>query len=145
MLNVDCLNVEIPTAAGLLHPVRDVSFTVDRGEFLCIVGESGCGKSLTSLALMGLLPARAKRQAQTLTLDDENLLGADKKRMSRIRGNRMAMIFQDPMTSLNPVYTIGSQLMEVYRRHKGGTRGGGKSTGGRPAGQGRNSHARAPP
>lgn len=122
LLKVERLSVEIPTAAGVLHPVRDVSFNVDRGEFLCVVGESGCGKTLTSLALMGLLPRKAKRRAQVLKLGEENLLSSDARRMGRIRGNRMAMIFQDPMTSLNPVYTIGSQLTEVYLRHKGGTR-----------------------
>ncbi|MDB5928283.1 MAG: transporter ATP-binding protein [Betaproteobacteria bacterium] len=106
----------------MLHPVRSVSFSVNRAETLCIVGESGCGKSLTALALMGLLPRRAVRSAKRLTLDGIDLIGASQAQMSSLRGSRMAMIFQEPMTSLNPAYTIGNQLEEMLLRHRKVTR-----------------------
>ena len=118
ILEVEDLTVDIPVAAGLLQPVQGISFQVERGETLCIVGESGCGKSLTSLALMNLLPKRAERSATRLSLDGEDLRGAGERRMADIRGNTMAMIFQEPMTSLNPAYTIGNQLEEALRRHR---------------------------
>jgi peptide/nickel transport system ATP-binding protein len=121
VLDVEGLSVDIATPAGPLRAVRNVSFTVARGETLCIVGESGCGKSITSLAMMSLLPQAATRRAQRLALLGEDLLKASPKRVNALRGNRMAMIFQEPMTALNPAYTIGNQLIEVYRQHKGGT------------------------
>jgi peptide/nickel transport system ATP-binding protein len=118
LLEVEHLDVRIPLAAGTLHPVRDVSFSLGRGDVLCIVGESGCGKSLTSLALMNLLPPRARRSAQRLAFDGIDLLRLDERAMTDLRGNGMAMIFQEPMTSLNPCYTVGTQLTEVLRRHR---------------------------
>ncbi len=121
ILEVKGLSVGIPVPSGELHPVQDVSFHVDRGETLAIVGESGCGKSLTSLALMDLLPSKATRHAAVLTLDGEDLTGLSERQMSDLRGNRMSMIFQEPMTSLNPSYTIGDQLIEALRRHRGVT------------------------
>ena len=114
MLTVDDLRVDIPLPAGTLHAVRGVSFRVERGETLCIVGESGCGKSLTALAIMGLLPRRAPRTAARLELRrPATSCGVGERAMSDMRGNRMAMIFQEPMTSLNPAYTIGDQLAEA--------------------------------
>jgi peptide/nickel transport system ATP-binding protein len=118
VLTVQNLRVAIPVPAGVLHPVQGVSFHVDRGETVCIVGESGCGKSLTALAIMDLLPKRATRTADHLELQGENLEGVGDSAMADIRGNRMAMIFQEPMTSLNPAYTIGNQLEEALRRHR---------------------------
>jgi peptide/nickel transport system ATP-binding protein len=118
ILEVQELSVDIPVSAGLLHPVQDVSFAVNRGETLCIVGESGCGKSLTALAIMDLLPSSARRLATRVVLDGEDILDASERRMSDIRGNKMAMIFQEPMTSLNPAYTIGNQLEEALLRHR---------------------------
>ncbi|MDH3667922.1 MAG: ABC transporter ATP-binding protein [Paracoccaceae bacterium] len=119
ILEVSGLSVEIPVPSGLLHPVQDVSFHVDRGETLAIVGESGCGKSLTSLALMDLLPPKARRQARKLELEGRDLTSLGERQMSDLRGDRMSMIFQEPMTSLNPAYTIGDQLIEAMRRHRG--------------------------
>jgi peptide/nickel transport system ATP-binding protein len=119
LLEVEGLGVDISTAAGTLHAVRDVSFTVARGETLCLVGESGCGKSMTALAVMDLLPRAATRRARRLAFAGEDLIRADRRRANALRGDRMAMIFQEPMTALNPAYTIGDQLMEGYRRHKG--------------------------
>jgi len=118
VLEVEGLSVDIPLAAGVLHPVRDVSFQVNRGETLAIVGESGCGKSLTSLAIMGLLPKAAERRAARLAFHGDSLLDLSESQMSDIRGDRMSMIFQDPMTSLNPSYTIGNQLEETLLRHR---------------------------
>src|SRR3954464_4191237 len=118
VLRVQGLQVDIRTAAGVVHPVRDVSFQVRRGETLCIVGESGCGKSMTSLAIMGLLPKAAVRSARVMNFLGEDLAQATPKRINALRGNRMAMIFQEPMTALNPAYTIGEQLIEHYRHHK---------------------------
>ena len=118
LLEVEKLAVDIPLAGGMLHPVRGVTFHVDAGETLAIVGESGCGKSLTALAIMGLLPKTAKRLAERLEFDGQALLALSERQMSDIRGDRMTMIFQDPMTSLNPSYTIGNQLAEAMRRHR---------------------------
>ncbi len=118
LLEVENLTIDIPVPSGMLHAVQGLSFHLDRGETLCIVGESGCGKSLTSLALMNLLPTKAIRKAEKLALDGVDLLPLNNREMSDIRGNTMAMIFQEPMTSLNPAYTIGNQLMEILLRHK---------------------------
>jgi len=122
VLSVEDLQVEIPVTAGTLRPVQGVSFHVDRGETVCIVGESGCGKSLTALAIMDLLPKRASRTARRLELEGRSLDRISEWEMADIRGNRMAMIFQEPMTSLNPAYSIGNQLEEAQRRHKQVTR-----------------------
>lgn len=118
ILEVDRLNVDIATPRGTLHAVRDISFSVKRGETLCLVGESGCGKSMTSLAIMDLLPKAAKRNARRLVFASQDLSSASTRQINALRGNRMAMIFQEPMTALNPAYTIGNQLMEGYRQHK---------------------------
>jgi peptide/nickel transport system ATP-binding protein len=119
VLEVENLCVDIATERGPLHAVRDVSLKVRRGETLCIVGESGCGKSMTSLALMGLLPKAAERRVRRMTFLGEDLKLASPQRINDLRGNRMAMIFQEPMTALNPAYTIGSQMTEAYRHHTG--------------------------
>jgi peptide/nickel transport system ATP-binding protein len=121
ILEVDGLNIDIPVSAGMLHPVRDVTFSVERGETVCIVGESGCGKSLTSLAIMGLLPKKARVTARRLSFENTQLIGLSERRMRDLRGDRMAMIFQEPMTSLNPAYTIGNQLEEMLKRHRHAT------------------------
>jgi len=118
VLQVDDLSVTIATPSGPLQAVRNISFDIKRGESVCLVGESGCGKSMTSLAIMGLLPPAAKRSAKRLAFAGEDLAGASMKRINQLRGDRMAMIFQEPMTALNPAYTIGDQLIEVHRRHK---------------------------
>lgn len=117
-LDVQGLSVDIDTPNGTLHAVRDVSFQVKRGETLCLVGESGCGKSMTSLAIMGLLPRAAKRSTQRLAVMGEDLSKAGRRRINALRGVRMAMVFQEPMTALNPAYTIGEQLTEHYIYHR---------------------------
>jgi peptide/nickel transport system ATP-binding protein len=118
LLEVDNLVVDIRLGDGILHAVSGVSFSLERGETLAIVGESGSGKSMTSLALMNLLPTRAERRAGRLAFDGIDLVKAPEARMRSLRGNRMAMIFQEPMTSLNPSYTIGNQLTEALRCHR---------------------------
>ena len=121
VLEVRDLQVDIATPGGALHAVRKVSFSVPRGQTLCLVGESGCGKSMTSLAIMGLLPSVAKRSVSRLALLGEDLATAGARRVNALRGDRMAMIFQEPMTALNPAYTIGNQLMEPYLYHRKAT------------------------
>lgn len=121
-LEVENLNVRFPRSGGVLHAVRDLSFHVEPNEILGVVGESGCGKSMTALAVMDLLSRRAERRVDSLKFCGEEIAGVSGRQMNALRGNRMAMIFQEPMTSLNPVYTIGDQLEEVYLRHRNGTR-----------------------
>jgi len=118
LLDVKNLRVDLPTERGPLHAVRGIDFEVRRGEMLCLVGESGCGKSMTSLALMGLLPRKAQRSADQLRFDGIDLLGLHEREMAALRGARIAMIFQEPMTSLNPSYTLGDQLCEALRAHR---------------------------
>jgi peptide/nickel transport system ATP-binding protein len=118
VLNVKNLSVDIPLADGVLHAVDQIDIHVDRGETLCIVGESGCGKSLTSLAIMDLLPKKAIRRLAALDLGGTSILDYSERQMSDIRGNRMGMIFQEPMTSLNPAFTIGNQMVETLQRHR---------------------------
>ena len=119
VLDVQGLTVDIATPRGALHAVRDVSFQVRRGETLCLVGESGCGKSMTSLAIMGLLPKAARRSTRRLAVLGEDLSKARGRRINALRGSKMAMIFQEPMTALNPAYAIGEQLTEHYIHHRG--------------------------
>jgi len=121
LLEVEGLTVDIATARGTLHAVRDVSFSLQSGETLCLVGESGCGKSMTALALMGLLPRAAQRSARRMRFEGNDLAALPERRLAELRGARMAMVFQEPMTALNPAYTIGDQLTEVHRRHKDST------------------------
>lgn len=122
ILTVQGMTVDIPVPTGSLKAVQDVSLHVDQGETVCIVGESGCGKSITALSIMDLLPGRATRSAARLELAGRDLRAIGNRQMSDIRGDRMAMIFQEPMTSLNPSYTIGNQLEEAFLRHRRGQR-----------------------
>jgi peptide/nickel transport system ATP-binding protein len=117
LLEVKDLSVEFPTEDGVVKAVRNVSFSVDRGQVLGIVGESGSGKSVTSMAVMGLLP-RSARITGSAKFDGTELLKLSKKERTTYRGKKMAMIFQDPMTSLNPVYSVGWQLAEAVRTHQ---------------------------
>lgn len=122
ILSVRNLTIDIPTGSGTLHAVRGIDFDLKRGETLCIVGESGSGKSLTSLAVMGLLSGAIKPAADVMDFDGTALLRASQRTMRSLRGARMSMIFQEPMTSLNPSYTIGDQLMEALLIHGGTSR-----------------------
>ena len=119
LLAVQDLAVRFRTEEGTVHAVNRVSFELDAAETLAIVGESGCGKSATSLAIMGLLPAsHASIAAGRILFAGTDLVGLPEKRMRQIRGRDISMVFQDPMTSLNPVLTIGRQLMEALTAHE---------------------------
>ena len=117
MLQVNRLDVQFKTENGLFHAVKNLSFNLNKGETIGIVGESGSGKSVTSLALMRLLNADQTQIQGEVLLDNINLLGLPEKDMRAIRGNRMAMVFQEPMTSLNPVLTCGFQVAEAVKLH----------------------------
>ena len=117
LLSIRGLGVDIPLAGGILHAVRDVDLDIALGETLCVVGESGSGKSLTALAIMGLLPKTAQCKSEKLVFSGIDLSAAKNRRMRGLRGDRIAMIFQEPMTSLNPAYTIGDQLTEALLVH----------------------------
>jgi peptide/nickel transport system ATP-binding protein len=120
ILTVDGLKTHFFTEDGVTRAVDGVSFAVDPGETLGIVGESGCGKSVTALSILGLLPARIGRVvAGSVRFEGRELIGLDEAAMREIRGNRIAMIFQEPMTSLNPVHTIGDQIAEAVQIHQG--------------------------
>lgn len=120
LLEVSNLRTYFTTDAGEARSVDGVSFHIDKGEVLGIVGESGCGKSVTSLSIMRLIPQPPGRimEGSSIKLRGEELVTASDKRMREIRGNDMAMIFQEPMTSLNPVFPIGEQIAEALRLHK---------------------------
>jgi peptide/nickel transport system ATP-binding protein len=120
LLEVDQLEVEFKTRAGIAHVLDGVGFSLMPGETLGIVGESGCGKSITALSIMGLLPRPPGRIAGgAIRLKGENLLEAAEARMRQVRGNDISMIFQEPMTSLNPVFTVGDQIAEAVMLHEG--------------------------
>ncbi|OXY80461.1 ABC transporter ATP-binding protein [Oceanimonas doudoroffii] len=119
LLEVDNLAVSFTTEAGCFRVVDDVSFSLAPGQTLGLVGESGCGKSVTALSLLGLLPQPAGRVEKGRALfQGEDLLTLSPQQRYRLRGNKIAMIFQEPMTALNPVHTVGRQLMEVYELHR---------------------------
>lgn len=116
LLEVSHLRVDLHTHRGTAAAVRDMTFTLDRGETLGLIGESGCGKSMTALALMGLAPENATVSG-SLKLEGRELIGLHDRDWRAIRGYQVAMIFQEPMTSLNPVHTVGFQITEAMRAH----------------------------
>jgi oligopeptide transport system ATP-binding protein len=117
LLSVEDLRVEFWTRRGTVHAVNGISFDIAPGETLGIVGESGCGKSVTSLALLGILPRAGRVTSGTAVFGDRDLLKLGDDKLRRVRGREIAMIFQDPMTSLNPVLTIGRQIREPLETH----------------------------
>src|SRR6267142_360064 len=118
LLEVKHLKTHFPTRTGLVRAVDDVSFYLDRGELLGLVGESGCGKSITALSIMRLISPPGRIVGGEITFDGKNLLKLSDAEMRQIRGDDIAMIFQDPMTSLNPVFTVGEQIAEALRLHR---------------------------
>jgi peptide/nickel transport system ATP-binding protein len=122
VLQVDGLSIEFAAEHGWTRVTEDVSFSVARGETLGIVGESGSGKTVTAMAIMGLLPKAGSRQTGSVMLEGTELLSLDRAGLDEVRGDRIAMIFQEPMTSLNPAFTVGDQIAETVRRHRGGSR-----------------------
>ena len=120
LLKAENLRIELTTRDGVVPVIDNLSFELAAGENLSFVGESGCGKSITALGVMGLLPEKIGRIASGgITFDGEDLTAASEARLREIRGNDISMIFQEPMTSLNPVYAVGEQIAEVLRRHQG--------------------------
>ena len=123
LLQVDGLTVEFRTRRGVARVLDDVAFSVGRGQTLGVVGESGCGKSVTALALMRLIAEPPGRiVGGRVRFDGRDLLQLPEAEMRRVRGNRISMIFQEPMTSLNPAYTVGDQIAEAVRLHEGASR-----------------------
>jgi ABC-type dipeptide/oligopeptide/nickel transport system ATPase component len=122
LLEVNDLKTHFPTRAGLVRAVDGVSFYLDRGELLGLVGESGCGKSMTALSVMRLIAPPGKIVGGEILFDGKDLLKLSDAEMRKMRGDDIAMIFQDPMTSLNPVYTVGEQIAEALRLHRKMTR-----------------------
>ncbi|HTK25455.1 MAG TPA: ABC transporter ATP-binding protein [Pyrinomonadaceae bacterium] len=118
LLEINDLQTQFPTRAGLVKSVNGVSFYIDEGELLGLVGESGCGKSITALSIMRLIAEPGRIAGGSIKFKGEELTKLSDERMRAIRGNDIAMIFQDPMTSLNPVYTVGEQIAEALRLHR---------------------------
>jgi oligopeptide/dipeptide ABC transporter ATP-binding protein len=118
LLQVDNLVTSFRTADGKLPAVRGVSFSVNKGETLCIVGESGCGKSITSLSIMRLLPSNGEISSGSIRFQGKDLSTLSQEEMRKVRGNDISMIFQEPMTALNPVFTVGYQIREPLMIHK---------------------------
>ncbi|MFP8883688.1 ABC transporter ATP-binding protein [Streptomyces mangrovi] len=121
-LSVRDLHVRFSTEDGIVKAVNNLSFEVERGKTLGIVGESGSGKSVTNLAILGLHNPRSTEITGEIVLDGQELTGAPEKTMEGLRGNKMAMIFQDPLTALSPYYTIGRQIGEPFRKHTGASK-----------------------
>jgi len=118
VISVDNLVVDIRSAHGAVHAVRDVSFEIKAGETLAVVGESGCGKTMTALAVMGLLPAAATITAGAITLESQRIDQLDARAYNRLRGARMGMIFQNPMSAFNPTMRVGEQIAETLVTHR---------------------------
>ena len=123
VLEIANLSVAIKGSGDRPHAVRGINLAVDANEIVCVVGESGSGKSVTAQAVMGLLPKNAMQvESGSIRLQGEELTAKSDGELRALRGTRMAMVFQEPMTALDPVYTIGQHLVEMIRRHKGGTK-----------------------
>ena len=138
LLDVNDLVVQFRTHDGTIHAVNGISFQLARGERLGLVGESGCGKSVTNLAIIRLLPKPAGRiERGSVLFDGVDLVTMDEADVREIRGRDIAMIFQDPMTSLNPVLTVEEQMTETIQRAPEDAQGRGPGPGGRAAGHGR--------
>jgi oligopeptide/dipeptide ABC transporter ATP-binding protein len=119
LLSVEDLYVRFRTYAGLVHAVNGISFEIQKGEVFGLVGETGCGKSVTSLALLRLIPPPGEIEAKRINLGGDDLLSLDEAQMQRVRGKRIAMVFQDPTAGLNPVFSINDQITIIIRHHEG--------------------------
>jgi len=122
ILEIDNLHTEIRLRKGVVHAVDGVSLSVDPGECLGIVGESGCGKTMTALSIMRLLPNGGSITQGRVVLDGKNIANYSEGEMQHVRGNLVGMVFQDPLTSLNPTMTIGDQIAEAVRLHRGASK-----------------------
>ncbi|MBZ0091772.1 MAG: ABC transporter ATP-binding protein, partial [Sulfuricellaceae bacterium] len=119
LLQVDCLKTRLGEGEGAVRAVDGIAFALRRGETFALLGESGCGKSMTALSLLRLLPDSGRIVSGTVRLDGEDLLALPESAMRGVRGRRIAMVFQEPMLSLNPVFTVGEQIGEAVRLHTG--------------------------
>jgi oligopeptide/dipeptide ABC transporter ATP-binding protein len=119
LLAVKGLTIDLPGGAGQRGLVEDVTFEVRKGQAVALIGESGCGKSLTSMAILGLLPAAVRVAAGSIHFDGVDLLTCNRKQLRKVRGGPVGMVFQEPMSSLNPTMTVGDQIAEVRRLHLG--------------------------
>jgi len=119
LLKVDNLSTYFHTDSGVVKAVDGVSFRLSYGDSLGILGESGCGKTVMALSIMRLIPSPGRIESGEIFFEGENILGLPQAKMRRIRGSKISMVFQDPMTSLNPVFTIGDQILEAIRLHQG--------------------------
>ncbi len=117
LLDVRDLYLEFKTSRGRLQALNGINFSVKKGEFFGLVGETGCGKTVTGLAMMKLLSRSARIPRGEIILDGTNLLALSRKEIQAVRGGKIAMIFQDPSSSLNPVFTVGGQILRVIRQH----------------------------
>ena len=117
VLAIEGLTVALPRGSDRAHAFEDIGFSVGAGEIVCVVGESGSGKSVTAQTIMGLLPRELSATAGEVRLEGEDVLQATPSRLRELRGTRMAMIFKEPMTALNPVMTVGDQIAEVLEIH----------------------------
>nr|WP_309503801.1 ABC transporter ATP-binding protein [uncultured Roseovarius sp.] len=117
LLSIRDLSIGLPEGADRKYAAKDINFELDRGEILCIVGESGSGKSMSANAVMGLLPQGVKPVAGTITFDGREILGLSEKEMLKLRGSRISMIFQEPLSALNPLMRVGAQIAEVFEAH----------------------------
>ena len=119
ILEVKNLNLGFNVEDNFYQALFDVNFSLEKGQTLALVGESGCGKTMSAMSILNLIPKTAKITSGEIIYNEENLLNKTQKEMSKIRGGKIALIPQDPMTSLNPLYTVGDQLLEVIKIHKG--------------------------
>ncbi|MBX9596041.1 MAG: ABC transporter ATP-binding protein, partial [Roseomonas sp.] len=117
LLSIENLSIALPRGADRALAASDVSFSIDRGEVFCVVGESGSGKSLTAAAILGLLPPGVQASGGRILFEGQDLLKLSLPDLRRISGKRIGMVFQDPMTALNPLHTVGSQVAETFRIH----------------------------
>lgn len=120
ILKVKNLNLGFQTEAGFKQALYDVSFSLEKGKIHALVGESGCGKTISAMSIINLLPKNAKIISGSILFEDKNILKSNNSELEKIRGSKIALIPQDPMTSLNPLYTIGNQLIEVIKKHQEG-------------------------
>lgn len=119
ILDIENLNLGFNCENGFRQALWDVSFSLDKGEMLALVGESGCGKTMSAMSILQLLPKNARITSGIITFENKNILQLKAKELRHIRGAKIALIPQDPMTSLNPLYTVGDQLLEVLKIHQG--------------------------
>lgn len=122
LLSVEHLEIELPAQGGYVRVIDDVSFTIGKGEMVGLAGESGSGKTMTALAIMGLLPSRRPRATGRIVFEGTELLALSKRERQALRGSAMSMVFQEPMTSLHPAFTVGEQIAEVVRAHQNASR-----------------------